>query len=194
MTRRYCNVCCRPEVSCICQFTVEVNNNVHVVVLQHTSEVKQSKGSVTLLSLSLNNCTCIVGEDFQANALFKDVLLKYQGKIALLYPSEQAELINDTLKSMHDIQCVIVLDGTWKKAYKMYQLNPLLHTLPHIKLPDEFESLYAIRKTTKKGGLSSLEACCHTLNVLDGQIDKYEPLLERFKAFNTYLSSFNKSR
>jgi len=194
MTRRYCNVCCRPEVSCICQFTVEVSNNVHVVVLQHPSEVKQSKGSVTLLSLSLCNCTCIVGEDFQSSAELSEILRKYQGKVALLYPSDKAELVNDFLSSTSDIQCVILLDGTWKKAYKMYQLNPLLHSLPHIKLPDEFESLYAIRKTTKKGGLSTLEACCHTLNVLEGSIAKYEPLLERFTAFNTYLSSFDKSR
>ena len=194
MTRRYCNACARPEAACICEFTCSIDNDIHVVILQHPSEVKQSKGSVPLLTMSLANITCLVGEDFVNNEEFLQILATYHEKIALLYPSDKAVLVNNAEMSIGNVKCIILLDGTWKKAFKMYQMNKMLHALPHIALPDEFESLYQIRKTKKKGALSTIEACCYALSSLDANKEKYQPLLENFKSFNAFLLAFDKRR
>ena len=201
MTRRYCNVCSRPEVGCICQFVCSIDNNIKVVVLQHPSEVKQSKGSVPLLTLSLSNAECLVGEDFKDNEQLIQTLEKYHGKIALLYPNDKAILLGQPNnsdgareKAVSDIRCIVLLDGTWKKAYKMYQVNKQLHALPHFMLSEEYKSLYQVRKTNKKGALSTLEACCHALGILDANSRKYLPLLEKFETFNSFLISFDRHR
>ena len=67
MTRAYCLQCERPEKSCICHLVTLVENDIHIVILQHPLEVKQSKGSVTLLHQSLEKSQVIVGENFAEN-------------------------------------------------------------------------------------------------------------------------------
>ena len=198
MSRALCLQCQRPEKACICAFAVNVANHIDVLVLQHPSEVKQSKGTVTLLQQSLSSCEVIVGEDFSQCQLLTERLAYYGDKIALLYPSEQAlelstqsaELVKNKLS---DIKCLIILDGTWKKAYRIFMLNPCLHKIKHIILPQGIASLYQIRKTKKNNALSSLEACCHALIYLENKAENYQALLDSFVKFNQFQQSFSKS-
>ena len=195
MTRQYCNVCNRPQVSCICQFVREINNDIDVIILQHPSEVKQAKGTVSQLALSLQSCHVFVGENFTQTQELTELLQQYNNQVALLYPSDNAlpllkadEFENSLLK---ELKCLVLLDGTWKKAYRLYQTNPFLHLLPHLMLPDNYTNEYQIRKTNKKGALSTLEACCHALSILEESPERYQVLLENFRAFNQFIISFN---
>lgn len=199
MSRTYCSLCQRPQVSCICHLIYPTKNNVHVVVLQHPSEEKQSKGTVKLLSQSLASCQVLIAEDFTNHTAFLDVLQKYHNHIALLYPSEHAEVIekNDDKSSLKNINCIILLDGTWKKAYRIYMMNKVLQEMPHRLLPDDITGQYHIRKTKKQGALSTLEACCHGLAIMENDIEKYTGLLDQFIRFNQMHLAFvpnNKSK
>jgi DTW domain-containing protein YfiP len=206
MSRVLCQQCQRPEKACICAFMVSVDNHIPVIVLQHPSEVNQSKGTVSLLQQSLTNCEVIVGESFEQCQQLTQSLTQYSENIVLLYPSEQAETlsflgknstelkklgeVNDNVSD--EIKCIIILDGTWKKAYRMYMLTPCLHEIRHIALPEGITSLYQIRKTKKENALSSLEACCHALARLENKPDKYQPLLNSFVNFNQFQHAFTK--
>ncbi|WP_206486344.1 tRNA-uridine aminocarboxypropyltransferase [Thalassotalea sp. G2M2-11] len=194
MSRPYCNSCHRPEVSCICHLMTRVNNDIEVVVLQHPSEVKQAKGTVTLLSQSLSLSHVFVGETFGSDPKLQQLLTKYHGKTALLYPSAQAKLIDGNYQASVDeldVRCLILLDGTWKKAYRLFMVNHFLQQLPHIVLADTFESRYQIRSTKKQGALSTLEACCHALSLLESAPAKYQQLLENFDKFNQLHLSYH---
>lgn len=194
MSRILCKHCERPEKTCICRYFSSTANSVNVIVLQHPSEVKQSKGSLPILKHSLQNCTVYVGEDFSQNEHLNNVLNTHRNEIALLYPSDNAkELkqfsgINSELNVK--LNYLIVLDGTWKKAYKLFQLNSFLHQITHVKLPNALESLYQIRKTNKLGALSTLEACCHALSCLEGDELKYQKILNNFVEFNEMQLAF----
>lgn len=203
MSRVLCQQCQRPVKACICVFTTNIDNHIPVIVLQHPSEVKQSKGTVGLLQQSLSRCQVIVGENFDDCQELKSCLEYYKDNIVLLYPSEQAIpltkiAINSdnknqvTMLEERGIKCVIVLDGTWKKAYRMFMSNPRLDDIRHIVLPEGIESLYQIRKTKKDNALSTLEACCHALSLLENEPDKYKTLLNKFKSFNQFQQSFAK--
>jgi len=204
MSRTLCSQCHRPEKACICAFSVKTDNHIHVVVLQHPSEVKQSKGTVALLQQSLENCQVIIGESFDDNDSLNTLLSHYGVQIALLYPSEDAQVIDftaqqasgsferESLMDPNTIKCIVILDGTWKKSYRMFMLNPSLHDIKHLILPEGIESLYNIRKTKKNNALSSLEACCHALARLENDQKKYQPLLSNFVKFNQFQQSFNK--
>jgi DTW domain-containing protein YfiP len=204
MSRVLCQQCQRPEKACICTFTVAIDNQIPVIVLQHPSEVKQSKGTVSLLQQSLTNCEVIVGETFTDSDILRRRLIQYADKIVLLYPSKQAVTLNfpaltitDNNQSegierkLSEIKCIIILDGTWKKAYRMFMSNSCLHNINHIVLPQGIASLYEIRKTKKDHALSSLEACCHALARLENEPEKYQNLLNSFVQFNQFQQSFS---
>jgi DTW domain-containing protein YfiP len=219
MSRILCVSCQRPQKGCICAFTVNVANELHVVVLQHPSEVSQTKGTITLLAKSLSSCQVIVGEYFSEDECFLHVLEHYQP--ILLYPGEHARVLsNGGLSQLSSLTqddearsekvssskvkpiCLVVLDGTWKKAYRMYMLSTYLQQLPQICLPDYLANSgqYHIRKVARKNALSSLEASCYALALLEEGSDtfdinpdnagKYQPLLDKFKQFNQFQLSF----
>jgi len=204
MSRVLCQQCQRPEKACICAFTVAIDNHIPVIVLQHPSEVKQSKGTVSLLQQSLTNFEVIVGETFADSDILRQRLIQYADKIVLLYPSNQALTVSfpaltitdnnqseDIERKLSEIKCIIILDGTWKKAYRMFMSNSCLHNINHIVLPQGIASLYEIRKTKKDHALSSLEACCHALARLENEPEKYQNLLNSFVKFNQFQQSFS---
>jgi len=89
------------------------------------------------------------------------------------------------------IRCIILLDGTWKKAFRLYMMNQYLHYIPHLILPEGITCRYTIRSTQKKGALSTLEACSHALAILENDDSRYESLLMNFDLFNQMYLSFN---
>lgn len=192
MPRPYCNLCQRPQVSCICHLIQPTENDIHVVILQHPSEEKQSKGTVKLLSQSLASCQVFIAEDFTQHHDLLTVMKKYKHNIALLYPSEKAEVVTKQCDSNLDneIRCIILLDGTWKKAYRIYMMNKILQDIPHRVLPDDVTGQYIIRKTQKQGALSTLEACCYGLSIMESSPKKYKGLLEKFVIFNQMQLAF----
>lgn len=204
MSRACCTVCSRPEKTCICDLFCNIDNNVKVIVLQHPTEVKQTKGTVTLLANSLQQCDVMVGEDFTHNEELANLLSQYKNEVYLLYPNENAivlpvvttatpkSAINDLTIKLNAVKCIIVIDGTWKKAYKMYMLNKYLHDIPHLTLPESTQGNYKIRKTQKSNALSSLEACTYALMSLEVNANKYQPLLSSFNQFNDFQFAYRK--
>ncbi|MCP4986622.1 MAG: DTW domain-containing protein [Colwellia sp.] len=214
MSRILCSNCHRPERGCICSFITEIDNNIHIVVLQHPSEVSQTKGTIALLAKSFRSCQVLIGEDFSQDECFLQVMEQYRP--VLLYPGDQAKILTDggvsqlseTLPDLNKSEekdkplCLVVLDGTWKKAYRMYMVSSNLHQLMQVCLPDELANSgqYHIRKVAKKNALSSLEASCYALALLEEGSDtfnislenagKYQPLLDKFQQFNQFQLSF----
>ncbi|TWX71868.1 DTW domain-containing protein [Colwellia demingiae] len=233
MSRTLCPCCQRPPKACICTFIADIENDIHLVVLQHPSEVSQTKGTVALLAKSLQSCQVIVGESFDEEASFLQMMEQYQ--LVLLYPGEQAQTLDQNLvmkltnhdQSNENIEthaksntnteakplCLLILDGTWKKAYRMFMLSTKLQQLPQVCLPDYLANTgqYLIRKVAKKNALSSLEASCYALALLEQSTEqiydsaeqgndsvpitpehagKYQPLLEKFQQFNQFQLSF----
>lgn len=78
---------------------------------------------------------------------------------------------------------LIVLDGTWRKSRKMLYLNPLLQQLPRLQLQGMPASHYLIRKAHRPDQLSTLEATCAALVELEGNAEKFSPLLSAFDGF-----------
>jgi len=192
MKRVVCGKCKRPERACICHLMYEINNDVLVVILQHKSEQKQAKGTVPLILGSLSNCELFVGEQFAEDTRLAKILARHQGSTALLYPGEKSRPISELQEQ--NVTCIIVLDGTWKKAYRLFAINEFLHTLPLVTLSKSYQGLYDIRKTEKENALSTLEATCYALTELEAIEGKYQPLISRFVDFNRFLMSFNMER
>lgn len=132
-------------------------------------------------SLSLANSRCFIGEDFTHHQELNHLLCEEGYQHWLLYPSDKAYPLSDlTQKNAATGKLrVILLDGTWKKAFKMWQLSSNLHALPCVKLPDNLVGNYVIRKAPSENSLSTLEAGYHLLSLLEPQRD-FTPLLTAF--------------
>ncbi len=172
MTQRpLCQACSYPLSTCVCCAVAPVNTLGAVDVLQHPSEQKAAKNTARLVALCMPQCRILVGEracDFTA---LQAQLTTETRPIAVLYPgagSQPLEAFIKTHTTDHPddrlpVQATpiavrfLFLDGTWKKAYKLWQLNPWLQQYPLVSI-DATASQYHIRKAPKAHYLSTLEA------------------------------------
>ena len=177
MSRTYCSRCAYPESSCLCSAINETQFKTRIVVLQHPSEVKHAKNTARLISLVVPEAEIVVGEtpeDFHAVRS----RLETDPHAVLLYPAAESSLLSTSAEGQ-TIRTIVILDGTWRKAKKIWLSNTWLHEMRVCHL-DEPESNYRIRSTRIPGGLASIEAAAHALRQL-GEANT-EALLDAFAA------------
>ncbi|MAJ40523.1 MAG: DTW domain-containing protein [Pseudoalteromonadaceae bacterium] len=166
MTRQVCERCLFTPSTCICGAIKRLTNKVSVVILQHPSEEKIAKNTAKLLNLSLTDCKTIKGENNTDFAMLNSLPLD---STVLLYPNEHATYLDDTnpKPALSNITHLIVIDGTWKKAYKILQLTPLLTKFKTVSFKQLPQNRYAIRKAPRADSLSTLEAVAHSLLLIE---------------------------
>ncbi|KGN59885.1 uncharacterized protein LOC101217537 [Cucumis sativus] len=105
-------------------------------------------------------------------------------KSVLLFPSENAFTVSGGVDgSDFYINNLIVLDGTWAKAKRMYNENPWLRLLPHMKLDLEIMSLYSeVRHQPKIGFLSTIESIVYALKLIGDHPEGLDDLLDVFES------------
>jgi DTW domain-containing protein YfiP len=185
--RLTCPRCQRPQSTCICRFITPTPHATEVLILQHWLEEHHAKNSARLLHLSLQQSRMAVGEVFDDTAL--QVLMPEPRYTVLLYPptayeghATPAALDTTQLLDPSHVR-LVVLDATWRKSRKMLHLSPTLQRLPRLALADMPEGRYAIRKAHQPGQLSTLEATCAALAQLEGDSDRWQPLMAAFDGF-----------
>lgn len=100
----------------------------------------------------------------------------------LLFPAQKAvpvEAIDFEVKNL------IVLDGTWAKANRMYNENPWLRILPSVKLDVKKMSMFSeVRHQPKPGYLSTIECIVYALEALGGseKLEGLDNLLDVFES------------
>ncbi|XP_009607395.1 uncharacterized protein [Nicotiana tomentosiformis] len=214
--RPMCPSCSKPIRLCLCTRlkTPCLQNSVAVTILQHSLEKKHPLNSTRIASIEKYDANCsfqnqdlskLFGSRAATDDIRKGFLVKklqrkplngsseYQeseefevavppGSV-LLFPSENSigmEEIDFEVKNL------IVLDGTWAKAKRMYNENPWLKVLPHVKLDVEKLSLYSeVRHQPRAGYLSTIESIVYALKAvgeedsegLDHLLDVFESMV-----------------
>ena len=191
MPRKLCDQCDRPENVCLCAHLVNLQAPCKVLILQHPSEQKQALATVPILQKCLSPLQVWVGENFCEHQGLS-VLLKNKQRCRVLFPSEHSveldvSAVNSAINSQEKVEehasvdTLIVLDGTWRKAKKIWHLNPWLHDFPGIILKNAPPSQYQIRASTISGGVSTLEAITLYCNYLSNSV-QFNALSKPFKA------------
>ncbi|OOG42243.1 tRNA-uridine aminocarboxypropyltransferase [Polaromonas sp. A23] len=195
--RARCASCLRPQGACICAWVTPVAHEVDVLILQHPMEADNPKGSARLLHLCLPHSRLLTGEVFTDHELFgaPSASAEAKGKVRqslLLYPDMPQDralgiaappvLPAEASQEPASLR-LLVLDGTWRKSRKMLYLNPALQHLPRLSLQGLPPSRYRIRKARQPDQLSTLEATCAALMQLEGDAEKFQPLLTAFDNF-----------
>ena len=121
-----------------------------------------------------------VGERFSSDE-FPDLDLS---RCRVLFPSKGAEiwdLESQKVAVDNQVDTLFILDGTWRKAKRMWFENPWLQEIPAVTLRSASTSNYRIRSSRIEGGLSTLESVVLAGNYLKGS-KEYDALLKPFEA------------
>lgn len=179
--RALCPNCLKASSACICSTIKSIDNVHHLHILQDPSEEKKALGTARILKLSLNNVQLTIGEVFNEQDF--DIQNCY-----LLFPSEDAipaASLTEVTGFNKESQ-FILLDGSWKKAYKLLMSNDFLQALPKVSINITSKSNYRIRKSPREDGFSTVEAGFYLLSQLENNTEKFMPLLKSFEYMIDY--------
>lgn len=161
MARASCDRCNRLELHCICSFVAPVFNSTAVTILQYPGEAAHPLNTAALLTQSLKRCQLKVCTATDGQELAPDTVV--------LFPQPGAAPIDQLPKPPSQL---VVIDGTWRKAYRLHAQSPVLASLPHCYLPTSGQgSQYRLRRSDKKGALSTVEAVSQALAWLEPKLD-----------------------
>lgn len=196
---RYCTRCTRALKACLCDYIERVSHLAPLHILQHPTEVGHPKGTAALLVASLTDASIHVGEDFAKDDGLNVLLTDPEAACYLLWPDEHALTLDQVRERVGAepgaprITHFILLDGTWRKAYRMLHSNPALLRLPRIKL-GAIPGQYSIRKKPFPEALSTLEAGYHLLAQWEGEPERFAPLMNLFTHLNQQWHDFAQGR
>jgi len=179
--REICSVCERPGTVCICSSLPKppIKLRIEIVVLQHPDEEKRAIRTGRLLQLGLDSSCCKIyrGKKFPGGRKELMERLSSPGTV-LLYPGPNSRELSETSLTDPCVDRVVLLDGTWDQAAKMYHRNLVLHKLKQIKLNLKLRSEYAVRTQPNDACLSTLESAVHSAAILEGRPEIVAPLLK----------------
>ncbi len=178
MPRTTCSQCLRPQALCYCHLIQQQRAGIDLVILQHPQEAKHPLNSARIAKLGISNCQLWVGEDFSEHQDLQQVLA--EKACYLLFPGSSAQDSAQVLAGQKP-EVIIILDGTWRKARRIYYCNRQLQQLPAIILNDTGRSNYRIRKVPGDNALSTVEATVTLLRQVCGCPHAHSSLITAFE-------------
>ena len=161
---------------CLCRHLAAfepVRTRTEVVVLQHPRERHHPLGTAPLVRLGLANARLEVAWDMRGEVSLP------QGA-GLLYPGPEARDL-EGLAVGERPPALLLLDGTWSQARKLYKRNPWMAELPAYRLTPAQPGQYRIRGEPDDHSLSTVEAAVQALCLLEP--DKAGELAQIMGAF-----------
>jgi DTW domain-containing protein YfiP len=151
-----------------------------VVILQHPRESDVAINTARLVELQLENAERHVAVKLDEvpgiRARFNDPT----APAILLYPGDDAPDLASAPPP--GPVTLVVLDGTWWQAKKLFQQNPELSQLPRYSLSPSSPSRYRIRREPELHCISTIEAIGEALTLLEPPGFDRDQLLRPFDA------------
>ncbi|MBC7539238.1 MAG: DTW domain-containing protein [Bacteriovorax sp.] len=167
--RVVCPLCEYILARCLCSTLMPIDNTTKIIILQHPSETGHALNTVSLMKKSFLNLDLFIGEDFSEHQELNSLINNHQETICLIFPAGNNIVL--TSKSEQKITHLIFIDGTWKKARKIFLLSKNLHNLKSYALVPSKPGQYKIRSSTFEHGLSTLEATLCALESVEKNLD-----------------------
>lgn len=166
-----CYQCHFHSGQCFCDDLVQVPTNIRFTIIMHHREYHLTSNTGRLAKNTLPNCK-IVLRGLENRPIQWNEIIQKDEITFVLYPSENA--IEATSKNISTINSkkihIIVPDGSWRQASKVYKREAALKNIPCIKLPERnYRSNYHLRKSPKENYLCTYEAMSKVIEELESQ-------------------------
>jgi DTW domain-containing protein YfiP len=167
--RQMCATCGYPRNTCLCAWVNPIIAPLNVIILQHPKETKHAKNTVKLLTLGLKNITVLIGENPENWIALVQKVASHPQDYCLFFPHEHSSAVESITSTQQKERYfpanrnVIFIDASWRKALKIWHLNPWLQQCNSWHFANPPENQYQIRKTTQVSSLSTLESVAYVL-------------------------------
>jgi DTW domain-containing protein YfiP len=163
---------------CLCARIPTLQNRTGLQILQHSGERRHPLGTARLLKLGLQQVDLHVLFSNHADGTCPPVALPPGS--GLLYPSPDARDLA-SLPPGEAPAHLVVIDGTWDQAHRVYRDNAWIRALPHYRLHPDAPSNYRIRREPRFECLSTLEAVAIAIRILEPDLDGVDALVGAFE-------------
>lgn len=177
--RSSCSQCLRPMTTCWCPYLPSPRitpTTTKLVILQHPGEVKRNIRTCKMLELGLapGCCTVYTGRKFPGkNAQLASILSSPTTRI--LYPGPDSSPLTSVSPSF--VSTLVILDGTWDQARKLFSHNPILQGVQKVSISLPTPSEYIVRTQPSAGCMSTLEVGVHSIAILEDRQEIVQPML-----------------
>jgi len=190
--RSVCSGCSRPSVVCICAAVRRIATQTRVVILQHPRESDVAINTARLVELQLERAERHVAVKLGEVPALQARLNDPAAPPILLYPGPDALDLAEA-PPVGPVT-LVVLDGTWWQAKKLFQQNPELALLPRYSLSPSSPSRYRIRREPALHCISTIEAIGEALSLLEPAGFNREAWLSPFEAMVEHQLHFVQTR
>ncbi|BCE02212.1 tRNA-uridine aminocarboxypropyltransferase [Marinicellulosiphila megalodicopiae] len=195
-----CPICQIAEHHCICDLKQVDTSPISFCLLLHDIEILKPSNTGRLIADIFEDTHVFLYSRTNPDAKFLALLenSKYQPFIVfpkdyamdnqIVYePNIEQPLQMDSTKT----PLLILLDGTWREAARMYRKTPKLHSLPMISIAPDIlnetlidynNSNYILRQSEKPGHLATAEVAAKVINAL-GHKQSAQHLQHWFEVF-----------
>jgi DTW domain-containing protein YfiP len=174
--RPVCYRCFKPRVTCICALIKTVANRTGIIILQHPRERTHAIGTARIARLGLAKVRLL---PFSPWADGEPIRSQIPEDSALLYPAPGAGDLAG-LPVAQRPRNLVIIDGTWFHAKKIYEAHLWLSDLPCVSLTPSEPSRYRIRREPRSRYVATLEAIVSALRILEPQTRGLDGLLRCF--------------
>ena len=154
----HCARCLLLQEICVCGVLPRIDARTEIVLIRHLTERKLTSNTGRFAALSLPNSRILQyggGEAFDAAPIRAP-------RTALLYCSGPPRTLPFVPERL------VVLDGSFRQARRMYKRVPELRDLPELSLPAPNVTPTRLRQPTQPEGMSTIEAIAAALSLLEG--------------------------
>lgn len=192
-----CSQCLLGLGTCICPWRRPGRTKIEFVLLMHRDEVFKPTNTGRLIAdLFPNQTHAFLWDRTQPPAELIQLINAPERHCQLVFPPREGEERVIESHPSDAIQrkqtaTVILLDGTWKQARKMYSQSQWLKQLPLLDLSKAIDSLdgelghYKVRQACETGRLATAEAGALCLHAAKDN-DNTRKLLDYFTVFNEH--------
>jgi DTW domain-containing protein len=150
---------------CICSDIQKFDLKMRVTIMMHIKEIKKATNTGKLAKLMLTNSSIVPVGAPDVPAKREDIVLPgYENLI--LFPAATQNLDRDFLSTLKLPVNLIVLDGNYNQAGKMFR-SELLDGVKRVRLPFGQKSNYELRHIKGTEKISTIEAIIKAIEIIE---------------------------
>lgn len=189
-----CESCLLPVLGCICDYRFQIRSSYRFALLMHRYESFKPTNTGRLIADCLADTQCYGWNRLEPDPRLIALINDPQQQPVLVFPEgddyKDRMITADQLDTNKQV-VLIILDGTWRQARRMFRHSRYLDSLPVIQPELTKTSRYQLRKASDPSHLCTVEVAAALLEQL-GDALAAEHLDNYFGIFNEHYARARK--
>ncbi len=179
--QKRCSHCRIHQTLCFCEFMIPIKSENRLSIIMHHREEFLTSNTATLAQKILSNSKLFRRGLQDSPFNFSQLDYNPEELTLYLYPHDDAlELNNQNFSFDKKKVHLIVPDGSWTQARKVYRREKGLENIQCVKLPEGLPGEYQLRKTHIEAGFSTYEAIARAYGIIENK-DIENKMMEIFR-------------